>query len=254
MTSTVIISDTQIPYNDRRATKALINFVGSYQPDEVVQIGDLMDFPQPSRWSKDTAAEFQGSVFADCEYAKKNFLAEIRKVYDGPFKVVEGNHDLRPRTYLAKYAPALAESNAFNLDKLLDFEGFGIELITGFYDFAPGWVMTHGHVGGIALSRIAGNTALNAAKRFGKSVIMGHTHRLGQGAHTTGYGGDIEKTVYGVEVGNLMDQKSAQYLKGATGNWQKGFGIAHINNTEVRVELIPIKGRQFSYGNEVFVG
>ncbi|WP_367137979.1 metallophosphoesterase [Saccharothrix sp. HUAS TT1] len=254
MTRIVIISDTQIPYHDRRALKSIIGFIGSYQPDEVVQIGDLMDFPQPSRWSKDTAMEFQGSVFADCEYAKKNVLAELRKVYGGPIKVVEGNHDLRPRTYLAKYAPALAESNAFNLDKLLDFEGFGIELLPEFYDFAPQWTMTHGHVGGIALSRIAGNTALNAAKRFGKSVIMGHTHRLGQGAHTTGYGGDIEKTVYGVEVGNLMDQKSAQYLKGATGNWQKGFAIAHANNTEVRVELIPIRGRQFTYNGEVFVG
>jgi predicted phosphodiesterase len=242
----VIISDTQMPYEDRKAVKALIRFIADYQPDELVHIGDIVDYPQPSRWNKDSRGEFEGSIYADSDYTKKHLLEPIRDVYDGPFKAHKGNHDERPEDYLRKYAPALAESNAFGVDKLLDFDGFGIELLPSFYRFAPGWTMTHGHKGMISLSRIAGNTALNAAKKFGDSVIMGHTHRLGIGSHSTGYDGEV-KTLTGFEVGHLMNPKlaSAQYLKGGTANWQQGFGLANVDGRHVHASAVPILGRKF---------
>lgn len=242
----VVISDTQMPYDDRKAVKALIGFIGDYQPDEVIHIGDLMDFPQPSRWNKDTAGEFEGSVFADVEQAKQRFLGPLREVYDGPVGVHEGNHDERPRTYLAKYAPALAESGAFNIETLLDFDGFGIRLLPEFYKVGPDWITTHGHRGQISLSRIAGNTALNAAKKFNTSVVMGHTHRMGISSHTSGYGGTISKTVTGMEVGHLMNMRLAQYLKSGTGNWQQGFGLLTIDGQHVKAETVPIHRGKFA--------
>jgi metallophosphoesterase superfamily enzyme len=232
--------------------KSVIDFIGRYQPDEVVHIGDIMDFPQPSRWSKDTAAEFQGSVFEDAEAGKRRLLEPLRAAYDGPIGMLEGNHDERPRTYLAKYAPALAESKAFDIDSLLDFDGFGVTLLPGFYDFAPKWVMTHGHKGMIGLSQIAGNTALNAAKRFGASVIMGHTHRLGIGRYSNGYDGQISQTVTGVEVGNLMNMKLAGYLKGGTANWQQGFGIVHVDGDHIHAETVAITNNLFTVDGTVY--
>jgi predicted phosphodiesterase len=234
----VVVSDTQIPYEDRRALRNVVSFIANYKPDEVVHIGDLMDYPQPSRWSKDTRAEFEGSVFADSEVAKKTFLGPLRDVYSGPIKVIEGNHDLRPREYLEKNAPALAESESFHFENLLDFNGFGIEAIRGFYDFAPGWVMTHGHLG-LPLSNIAGRSAMRAANKTGKSVVQGHTHRLGQCSESFGYQGKTT-TRTGVEVGNLMDIKKAGYLKTGAANWQKGFGIMHVNGANVTPELVPV--------------
>jgi predicted phosphodiesterase len=232
-----------MPYEDRKVLKALIRFVGEWQPDEVVHLGDLMDFPQPSRWSKDTAAEFQGSVFEDAEYAKRHFFEPLRAVYDGPVGVIEGNHDERPRVYLAAYAPALAESNAFDLPNLLDFDSFGVTLLPDFYKFAPDWIITHGHKGGINLSQICGNTALNAAKRMGTSVIMGHTHRLGIASYTHGYDGDA-KVITGFEAGNTMNMKLAQYLKGGTANWQQGFGLVTVDAGHTAIQRIAIeKGR-----------
>jgi predicted phosphodiesterase len=44
------------------------------------------------------------------------------------------------------------------------------------------WVMAHGDEGNI--SQHAGITALNLAKKWGKSVLCGHTHRLGMSAYT----------------------------------------------------------------------
>lgn len=235
-----------MPYEDKRAMKAVINFVGAYKPDEVVQIGDLMDYPQPSRWTKGTAAEYEGSVFKDSEYAKKNFFKPLRNVYQGPIGVIEGNHDLRPRHYLSKYAPALAESGAFDMATLLDFDGFGITHLPDFYPIAPGWVATHGHLGGINLSRISGNTALNAAKRMNVSVLMGHTHRLGKNHQAHGYAGNITSMLTGVEVGNLMDMKRAQYLKGGSANWQQGFAVVRVDGKHVDVQTTHINSGKFT--------
>ena|SRR5690606_15386544 len=239
------VPDLQVPFHDRKALKAVLRFVGEYQPDEVVQIGDLADFPQPSRWNKDTRGEFEGSVFADAQEIKRQFLEPLRDVYEGPVGVLEGNHDERPRVYLDKYAPALSGTRAFDLDVLLDFESYKVDLLPDFYEVAPGWVATHGHKGGIRLNPNAGYTAMNAAKRFDKSVIMGHTHRLAALNHTYGYGGDIKKILYGVEVGNLMSMKQAGYLKGGTANWQQGFAILHVDGNTVRPEVIPILNRRF---------
>lgn len=248
-----IIPDTQLPYDDRKALKAMIAFIRDYQPDELVHIGDLMDYPTPARWSKGTAAEFAKQVKDDNEQATRRFLEPIREVYDGPFGVIEGNHDLRPREYLSKYAPALAEFEAqFHIETLLDFDRFGITLLPEFYKIAPGWIATHGHRGQISLSRIAGNTALNAARKFNTSVVMGHTHRMGVLSHTSGYGGDMSKIVTGMEVGNLMNMKLAQYLKGGTGNWQQGFGILTVDGQHVKPETVPITRGRFSVDGHVW--
>lgn len=218
--------------------RALHAFIHATKPDSVVIIGDFMDFPQPSRWSKDTAAEFQGSVFRDSETGKR-ILADLRRGYDGPVKFIEGNHDSRPRIYLSKYAPALAESRAFHVDTLLDFDGHGVELVDPFYDIAPGWVATHGHIG-IRTSPIPGATALKAVKRLGKSVVMGHVHRLGLMPDTTGTTAS-HAVRWAMEVGHIMDMKRAQYLGHVTANWQAGFGLLHVAGSHVRPEVIPLK-------------
>ncbi|MFE7717533.1 metallophosphoesterase [Nocardia rhizosphaerihabitans] len=250
----VIVSDIQLPYHDRKAVKAVLKYIGDSQPDEVVFIGDVLDFPQPSRWNKDSRGEFEGSIYADVEMAKKALFGPLRDVYSGRVLFHEGNHDERPRVYLDKYSPALSGTKAFHVDTLCDFDGFGIELAPEFYDIAPGWVSTHGHRGGIKLNRVAGQTALNAAREFQKSVVMGHTHRLGIIKHTYGYGGDKknEKIVTGMEVGNLMDMKLAGYLKGGTANWQQGFGLLTVDGQHVKAEVVPIEQKKFVVDGEMW--
>lgn len=249
----VLIPDTQIPYESRKEMAAVIRFIGDIQPDEVVHIGDVMDYPTPSRWSKGSAEEFSKVLKKHNQHAKKTLLAPLREVYDGPIGFHEGNHDLRARTYLTRYAPALAEfEDAFSIEQLLDFDGFGIEMLPDFYDVAPGWITTHGHLGKISLSQISGNTALNAAKKFGKSVIMGHTHRAGIGSYTFGYGGTAVKTVSGMEVGHLMNMRDAAYLQQATGNWQMAFGMLTVDKTYVKPEVVPISRGRFTVDGETW--
>ncbi|MFF9667195.1 metallophosphoesterase, partial [Streptomyces althioticus] len=185
----VVISDTQIPYEDKRALKNVIAFVGEYQPDEVIQIGDLVDYPAPSRWSAGTRAEFEGNVIRDSEYTKRAFLAPLREVYQGPIKILEGNHDERPRKYLASRAPALAaEDQFYKFENLLDFQAFEVKKAEPYYRFAPGWVAIHGHESP-GLNQVPGATARMKAVKAGVSVVMGHTHRLAISPHTTGHNG-----------------------------------------------------------------
>lgn len=230
--------DVQAPFHNSLQVRALNRFMAYWEPSEVIVIGDFMDYPQPSVWSKATADEFKGSVFTDSEVGKR-ILADMRVGYGGPIKFIEGNHDARPRVYLARYAPALAESNAFRIETLLDFDSFGVTLADPFYGFAPGWTATHGHLG-IQLSNSPGRTALGAAKRIGKSVVMGHTHRLAKLPDTIGRAGDFN-TLWGMEVGHVMDMRPGSvphYLKGGFANWQSGFGIAYVDGNNVYPQTV----------------
>jgi predicted phosphodiesterase len=248
----VVISDTQIPFDDRKAVAAIVRFITDTQPDEVVHIGDLMDYPSPSRWTKGTAEEFALRIKPDSEQAKRRFLEPLRAGYDGPVGVHEGNHDARPREYLSKYAPALVEyEDQFRFESLLDFDGFGVTVLPEFYKLAPSWVSTHGHRGGVRLSQKASDTAYNAMMRFQASVIIGHTHRQGIKPHTFGYGGS-QRVLWSMEVGNLMNMKLAHYLKGATANWQSGFAVLTIDGTHVKPELVPIIGGRFAVDGSVW--
>lgn len=243
--------DTHVPCHDKRILRSLITFVKDYQPDEIVHIGDLMDYNAPSRWSKDTAAEFQTSVFEENEVCKAEILGPLRDVYAGPVGVIAGNHDTRPRDYLRKYAPALAESKAFDLDVMLDFNKFEVALLPAFYEVAPMWLATHGHEGGIRLAQTAGLTALGAARKLGKSVVMGHTHRLGAVSHTSGYTGN-ETTVSGVEIGHATVPALMGYTKNSVMNWQLGFGVMKVDGTFVTVERIEIKQSKFTVDGVVY--
>ncbi|MEO3857460.1 metallophosphoesterase [Acrocarpospora sp. B8E8] len=239
MRTIAIIPDVQAPYENPRQLKSLINFIGCWQPDEVLQIGDLADFPQPSRWNKDTRGEFEGSIYADCRHIKKNILAPLRAVYDGPVGVITGNHDARPAQYLERHAPALSGGTNFDLDVLLDFDGHGITLRQAPYEIAPGWLAVHGHEGKGWLSPLAGRSALRAANRLGASIVMGHVHRLAVASETWGYQGK-QHSHTGFEVGHIMDPAKASYLGGIAGNWQAGFGLLLVEGKTVTPLPIPM--------------
>ena len=176
----VIISDTQIPYDDRRALTAVVGFIGAYQPDQVIHIGNLLDYPTPARWTKGAADEFAQRIKPDAEQAKARFLGPAQGGLRRPGRHPRG----QPRPSASRVpAQVRASLRRFRrrlpFENLLDFDGFGVEVLPEFYKVAPGWVTTHGHRGGIRLTQKAGDTALNAAIRFNTSIVMGHTHRLG---------------------------------------------------------------------------
>ncbi|MER6102376.1 hypothetical protein ABT115_08605 [Streptomyces sp. NPDC001832] len=235
----VIISDLQMPLENRRAHTNLLNFIGDYAPDEVINIGDITDYTAPARWSAGKRAEYGMSVREEAAYTKRVHLDPFREVYDGEYTLLGSNHGERPHKYLVERAPALADGDEYKENNLLQLDDYGVRFEALKYDFAPNWTATHGHAKGISFSRIAGGTAMNAARLFQRSVVMGHTHRAGIVSESKGMG--ASKTLTGVEVGHLMDLRKAEYLGAAKfANWQSAFGLFYVDGSNVQPNIIPV--------------
>lgn len=228
-----------MPLENRRAHNNLLDFIGDYNPDEVINIGDVTDYTAPARWSAGKRAEYGLSVRDEAAYTRRNHLIPLRKRYGGPYTLLGSNHGERPLKYLVDRAPALGSEDEFTEDRLLGLDEFGVAFEPLKYDFAPGWTATHGHTKGISMSRIAGRTALAAAQHFQRSVVMGHTHRAGIVSETRGVGASRTRT--GVEVGHLMDLRKAAYLGPARiANWQAAFGLFYVDGSHVQPHIIPV--------------
>ena len=246
----VCIPDMQVPDHDRAAVAALTLFVRDYQPDELLCVGDESDSPEPSRWNKGYAGEFAGTLQKNLDLTAETMRAFKEALGDRPFHTMRSNHGDRVATYLNRYAPALASLRALDYATLLRYAENGITYHTRPYAFAPGWVLAHGDEGGLRLT--AGGTALGLARRFGRSVVCGHTHRLGIQHDHDMLNGRLIRPLWGVESGHLMDPRKADYLKAGSANWQQGFTIFHVNKRTVQPTLVPIIDRSFTVEGKAY--
>lgn len=241
--TTVVLPDMQVPYQDKKLVEALQYFVKDYQPDQLAHVGDHLDAPEPSRWNKGMAGEYATTLQKSVDESVK-ILADFKHALgDKPFHFKMGNHDERVETYVSRYAPALTSLADLKMENLLKLDHLGIQCHRHVYDIAPGWVLAHGHEG--SLNRVAGSTAMSLARKMGKSVVCGHTHRAGIQHETTGYNGRTQ-SIYGMEVGHAMSLKDAGYLKYGGANWHQAFGILRTNGRHTTPELVMIQGRSFT--------
>jgi len=227
----VVVSDLQIPYHDPRAVYNLIDFIKRYKPDRVVSIGDEIDLPQVSKWEKGRMGEYAGTIGKDRDATVK--ILEQLRVTD----VIRSNHTDRLFNYIASYAPGLYGIPELQLENFLRLPELGITYWRKPMPIAPNWVAVHGDHGRI--SQVAGQTALKQALQHGKSLVCGHTHRLGLSSVTEASGGIVGRIVTGLEVGNLMDFKKAHYTHGSA-NWQQGFGLLYVDGRNVTPVAVPV--------------
>lgn len=234
----VVLSDLQIPYHDPQAVKAVTKFIKWYKPHQLWCVGDEIDAPEPSRWNKGLAGEFEDTL-QDSIDETYDIMADFRDALgrNKPFIIQRSNHTDRMETYIRKYAPAFAPLRDLKVENLLGYSSLGITYLHKMKELLPGWVMAHGDES--SLSRVPGTTALGLAKKINRSVVCGHTHRLGLQHETTGLNGKT-KTIFGLEVGHLMDMKQASYLTSGIANWQQGIGILIEKDRKVTPFAVPL--------------
>lgn len=238
MNRLVVLSDMQIGYHHKRAVHTVQEFVADYAPDGLLCVGDEIDAPEPARWSKGMAMEYAGTLEKGIDETRQVMAGFRQALGPGkPFRVSRSNHADRLEVYIRKYAPAFSSLGILKIESLLGYEESDIEYLRQITEVAPGWVMAHGDEG--PMRQYGGGTALALAKQVGKSVVCGHTHRSGVIPETTGYAGKI-RTLYGFEVGHLMDMRKASYLKRGAANWQMSFGILYVEGSHVTPSLIPV--------------
>jgi len=245
----VVISDLQIPFHSKRHLDSLLNYVAAVKPD-LACVGDETDVPTASRWSKGTAKEYEGTLQKDLNMTK-DILGQFRDAQGKrkKFWLQRSNHTQRLEDYIKKFAPAFSVIDVLRIEKLLDLDNLGITYNRSLTEIAPNVLLAHGDEG--RMFKDAGRTALDLAKRTGKNVVCGHTHRQGLVSESHGFGGK-QNVLWGMEVGNLMNLKSsgAGYLKEKIANWQTGFGLLSVIDGIVKAETIPMdsKGRFIADG------
>lgn len=257
-----VAPDIQAPLHDKRTVNAMTDFIGEEGFDGILCVGDEADCSPISRWSRGTKDEFSGTLEAGLTSAYDVLRDLSDALGDKPFHVVRSNHtNTRLQNYLGQYAPALAEVSFLKYDRLMGLNGHAPLLknredplpITWHarpWEFAKGWVLAHGDEGN--LSRVPGSTALSLAKRLGKSVVCGHTHRAGIQHHNVGVDGKLSNSLIGVEAGHWMEIGKASYLKSGYADWQQAWVSLHISRGRVYPEVHLIRSKAFAYRGSVW--
>jgi hypothetical protein len=228
----VVISDLQVPYHDERAVRNVASFIRRFKPDQVITIGDEIDLPQISRWTEGTPGWFEQSLGADRD-ATVEILWDLQ-VTD----MIRSNHTDRLYNVIMKKIPAFLALPELKFENFMKLDELGIKFHRKPLEFAPDWIAIHGDEGSVKPT--PGLTALDAARKHGKSVVCGHTHRAGQSAFTEASGGVLGRVLRGVEVGNLMQFSKAGYMKG-TGNWQQAFAVFYVDKKTVTNTIVHIE-------------
>jgi len=228
----VVISDLQVPYHDERAVRNVASFIKRFKPDQVITIGDEIDLPQVSRWTEGTPGWYEQTLASDRD-ATVEILWDLQ-VTD----MIRSNHTDRLYNVIMKKIPAFLALPELKFEKFMKLDELGIKFHRKPLEFAPDWIAIHGDEGSVKPT--PGLTALDAARKHGKSVVCGHTHRAGQSAFTEASGGVLGRVLRGVEVGNLMDFKKAGYTKGVA-NWQQAFAVFYVDKKTVTNTIVHIE-------------
>lgn len=247
----IVLPDMQIPDEDRKAVESVTAFIEWLQPDGLLCVGDELDSPEPSRWNKGYAGEYAGTLQASidrCHDVLAGFRAALGD--DKPFHLMRSNHQSRIATYVARYAPALAPLRSLDYATLLGLDEIGVTFHERPFEFAPGWVLAHGDEG--SLTQTAAGTALGLAKRWGKSVVCGHTHRAGVQHHHLYLNGRPSQLLFGIEVGHLMDIRKADYLKAGSANWQQAVAVIDVDGKRVHPTLVLMHDSRVTWQGKVF--
>jgi predicted phosphodiesterase len=228
----LVIPDLQIPLHDEHVVRNVIKFAKSFKADQTVTLGDEMDMTELGRWS-----EGKAEWFAQTLDENRNMTVEILWEL-GCSDVIRSNHTDRLYNQISSKIPALGSLPELRFEKFLKFDELGIKFHRDEMNIAPGWIAVHGdHT---PIKPQGGLSALEGARRRGKNVISGHTHRAGRSSFTEASGGRVGRILQGVEAGHLMDVRKASYTHGVA-NWQQSFAIMYVQDKNVQVDLIHIE-------------
>lgn len=184
-------SDFHGQFVDPLALRVFLDVAKDIQPDTIVLNGDILDFPQVSRFTHMPGAG-NLSLQDELDFVRENIVRRVREAApDAALIWTIGNHEHRMIRYLANTAPALASLRSLSWTELLGVDKYSVEMCFGGSFMAPTQrqradnyrrrtsavlhgclVVTHGQ-------SIAANAPAVEARRWGISGTSGHTHRPG---------------------------------------------------------------------------
>ncbi len=234
-TTAVVYGDTHVPFEDKEAIRVLHGVIKDARPDIIVNVGDLVDAWQISRFDKDPAR--LDSLQDNIDTARTH-LHQIAQLAPKARRVwLEGNHESRLGRAIMGMGGAAREfgklrafQQAMVWPNLMQSESIGWEFIPereqSRTQVLPKIITKHGNV----VRKWSGWSGKGEWEKYGRSGVSGHTHRLGWFVHRD-HNGNSAWAETGCTC--LLE---APY--GVDFDWQQGFVVmtwnkdAYLQNTE----------------------
>lgn len=238
----VVMNDLQIPFQDKPILSNVLSFVSELRPYGVILNGDVVDCYAISDFTKDPAnsgADLGEEIRQSRQLMARLATCTTQRIWLG------GNHEDRLRRYMWKNAPAVAtlENETFEVKfKLADY---GVQWKPyGGYHMLGKLMVTHGDI----VSKHSAYSARMNFEKYGSSILVGHTHRLG-----IYYKTDVRGSHAAYENGCLcrLDPEYVQHP-----NWQRGFSVVHVDTRTgfYNVNQIPILDKGIFYYGSTRIG
>jgi predicted phosphodiesterase len=231
-----IINDLQIPWQDKSVLDLVLTFIEELKPHGVVMNGDVVDCYELSEFDKNPMVDYGLDREIDESRAVMGRLAKVttERWWIG------GNHEDRLRRALWKN-PKFARIHALQFEQLfrLSESGFQWKPYGGILKLGK-LIVTHGS----SVNKHSGWTTRTHFEKYGNSVLVGHTHRLGLYYKTNAKG------IHAAYENGCLCKLNPEYVQYP--DWQQGFSVVHVEDGGFfSVQQIPIlNGRCFFYGNE----
>lgn len=236
----LVLPDIHVPFQCTKAINTAIKVGASFEPDEVIQLGDLLDCFKVSRFVKDPD---RGKKLQE-EIEEGHTLLDTIKKAVGAKKatLLTGNHEERIRKYLESSAPALAHMSALKVDKLLSLKDIGWDFIPEHYFYAVNNVFfTHGEF-------ISSHTAEKHMGIYDETIIHGHTHKISCSMRKY-----MNRTIEGWEMGCLSSLSVSQdYMKMA--NWQHCVGTIVTQGNDYWIQAHHIRDGRVNFNGKIIEG
>lgn len=239
-TTAVLYGDTHVPFADAAAIKVVQGVVRDVKPDVLVNMGDLVDCWQISRFDKDPTR--LDTLQDNIDEARKH-LHEMAQIAPKARRVLlEGNHENRLSRCIAsldggqREIPRLrAFQEAIQWPNLLQLAAIGWEWIPereqSRATILPKIIVKHGNV----VRKWSGWSGKGEWEKYGRSGASGHTHRLGWFVHR-----DHNGNANWIETGCTC-KLEAPY--GVDFDWQQGCVVVTWNHDHrlQNVEFVSIR-------------
>lgn len=239
MKTYAILSDIQIPFQDKPVLDLVLAFVKQLKPHGVILNGDIADCYSISSHRRDATTLTKNSLNHEIEQCHR-LMAALEGAKEKWW--LGGNHEDRFYRHVNDNAPALGLIPGLDFQTIFGLGEHGFRW-KGYGDYVMlgKLLVTHGDI----VRKHAGYSAKAHFDKYGISVLHGHTHRIGNYCHTNIHG------MHGAwENGCLCKLDGLGYAHHP--DWQQGFSVVQVGERGF-FNVIPIRvldRRVFFYGAE----
>ena len=226
----LVLGDLHIPYHDQPAIETCLDYGFKHGVDSIYLNGDVIDFYQLSRWSRDPTASRP-----KVEIEETGLLLEGLVGLGLPVFYKIGNHEDRWNRYMIQQAPELYDLEPLQIKSILYLDELGIPLIESRQKAQFGnLTVIHGHEFGQSFFNPV-NPARGLFLRSKTSALAGHNHQTSKHSEA-----NLNGKMMSCHTTGCLCSLSPDYRPFAYTKWNLGASIVEIDNGYFSVDNFEI--------------